>query len=210
MATKIDGQRGRQLVEMIEHWPPEVAARFQQMVRLRFEEFKTVLKTNGVEDFVKEFYEVFDDAVQQEKTLVSCSKGCHFCCRQNVHVYKSEAAVIAEYCREHDIEIPKAYLKEQMKYGWRELAQTEVGWCTFLKNGNCSIYSVRPISCRNYFVVSNPKFCDIVTYPSKDGHRVVSKVLFHPLMLGVAFGGVMQEIKDDGGTLSEMLLPYSK
>lgn len=210
MANKIDDSRGRHLVQMIKHWPKEQFAIFQRMVKGRFEEFMAVLKANGVGNFVKEFYEVFDDAVVQEKTLVSCSKGCHFCCRQNVHVYKGEAAVIAEYCREHGIEIPKSYLAQQMKYGWRELAQTEVGWCVFLKNGECSIYPVRPIACRNYFVVSNPKLCDVIAYPPEKGHRVMSKVLVMPLMLSVAFGGVMQERKDEGGTLSEMMLPYSK
>jgi len=210
MAIKIDDHRGQQLVEMIQQWPKEDFETFQQMMMVRFEEFKAVLKANGISNFVKEFYEVFDDAVVQGKTLVSCSKGCHFCCRQNVHVYKAEAAVIAEYCREHGIEIPKIYLKEQMRYGWKELAKTEVGWCVFLKDGECSIYPVRPIACRNYFVISNPKLCDIITYPSEKGFRVVSKVLVFPLMLSVAFGGIMKERKDEGGSLSEMLLPYSK
>lgn len=210
MTTKIDDTRGRHLVEMIQKWPKEEVAKFQWMLKARLQEFKTFLKENGVRNFVKEFYSVFDDAVVQEKTLVSCSKGCHFCCRQNVHVYKAEALVIAEHCQEHDIEMSKSYLKEQIRYGWKELAKTEVGWCVFLKNGECSIYSVRPIACRNYFVISNSKLCDVITYPSEEGHRVVSKVLVSPLMLSVAFGGVMQERKDEGGTLSEMLLPYSK
>ncbi len=210
MAIKIDENRGRQLVQMIQSWPKEEFAKFQQMVAARFEEFKEVAKANGIGNFVKEFYGVFDDAVVQEKTLVSCSKGCHFCCRQNVHVYKAEAAVIAEYCREHEITIPKAYIEQQLKYGWRELAKTEVGWCVFLKNGECSIYPVRPISCRNYFVVSHPKFCDVISYPPEKGFGVASKVLVHPLMLSVAFGGVMQERQDEGGTLAEMILPYSK
>lgn len=210
MATKIDGTRGQQLVEMVQQWPKAEFQKFQMMMKIRFVEFMAVLKENGILNFVKDFYEAFDDAVVQEKTLVSCSKGCHFCCRQNVHVYKAEAAVIGEYCREMEIEIPKSYLKEQMQYGWKELAKTEVGWCVFLKNGECSIYPVRPIACRNYFVVSNPKLCDVMTYPSDEGYRVISKVLVIPLMLSVAFGGVMKERKDEGGTLSEMLLPYSK
>lgn len=210
MATKIDHTRGQQLVEMVQQWPKAEFEKFQMMMKIRVVEFMAVLKANGIINFVKEFYGVFDDAVVQEKTLVSCSKGCHFCCRQNVHVYKAEVAVIGEYCREIGIEIPKSYLKEQMRYGWRELAKTEVGWCVFLKNGECSIYPVRPIACRNYFVISDPKLCDVITYPSEKGNLVRSKVLYHPLLLSVAFGGVMQERNDKGGTLSEMLLPYSK
>lgn len=210
MAIKIDNNRRNQLLELIQQWPEEEIEKFRQMVRYRAEEFKAVLEANGIRNFVQEFYEVFDEAVTQEKTLVSCSKGCHFCCRQNVHVYNAEAAVIAEYCRERGIEISKSYLKEQIRYSWKELAKTEVGWCVFLKNGECSIYPVRPISCRNYFVISNPKMCDVINYPFEKGFKIASKVLLFPLMLSVAFGGVMQERKDEGGTLSEMLLPYSK
>lgn len=210
MAIKIDNSRGQQLVKMAKLWPKEAFEKFQQMAAIRFQEFKAVLRANGITAFVNNFYEVFDDTVIQEKTLVSCSKGCHSCCRQNVHVYKSEAAVIAEYCEENNIEISKSYLKEQMRYEWRELAATDVGWCVFLKKGECSIYAVRPITCRNYFVISHPQFCDVINYPPESGFKVVSKVMVHPLMLSVAYGGIMREIKDEGGTLSEMMLPYSK
>lgn len=210
MGIPIEHHRGEALVEMIKGWPKEQFEEFQRLALARREEFRAVLKEIGVSEFVREFYEVFDDAVIQENALVSCSKGCHFCCRQNVHTFRAEAQVIAEYCKEKGIDIPKNYLKEQLKYGWRELAKTEVGWCVFLKNGECSIYPVRPMACRNYFVVSPPERCDVVKYPSSEGHRVVVKSLIIPLMLSVAYGGALTERKDEGGTLAEMLLPYSK
>jgi Fe-S-cluster containining protein len=210
MAIPIDQTKGDLLVNMVKQWPKEQFEQFQSLCMARVEEFRAVLKEVGMSEFVRQFYEVFDDAVNQEKTLVSCSKGCHFCCRQNVHTFRAEAEVIAAYCKDKGIEIPKDYLTEQLKYGWRELAKTEVGWCVFLKNGECSIYPVRPSACRSYFVVSPPERCDVVKYPSSEGHRVVVKTFLIPLMLQVAFSGVLTERKDKGGTLAEMLLPYSK
>jgi Fe-S-cluster containining protein len=210
MGIPIDQHNGDALVKMIQQWPKEQFVEFQQLVLARAEEFRAVLKEVGISEFVRQFYEVFDDAMVQEKPLVSCSKGCHFCCRQNVHTFPAEAQVIAAYCKEKEIEIPKDYLTEQLKYGWRELAKTEVGWCVFLKNGECSIYPVRPSACRSYFVVSPPERCDVVKYPSSEGHRVVVKTFPIPLMLQVAFAGVLTERRDEGGTLAEMMLPYSK
>ncbi len=198
------------MVQMIKEWPQKQFVVFQQMVLARAEEFRAAVLEIGMSEFVREFYDVFDDAVVQEQPLVSCRKGCHFCCRQNVHAYRAEAAVIAAYCQEKGIDISKDYLTEQLKYGWRELAKTEVGWCVFLRNGECSIYPVRPISCRGYFVVSPPKKCDVVKYPSSEGHVVAVKTFLMPLMLSVAYGAVLAERKDEGGTLAEMLLPYSK
>lgn len=210
MGVPIDHSRGQALISMVQSWPREQFLEFRRLLLGRAAEFRAALKEIGMSEFIREFQEVFDDAVDKEKTLVSCSKGCHFCCRQNVHVYQAEAQVIAEYCQEKGIDIPKSYLTEQLKYGWRELAKTDVGWCIFLKGGECSIYPVRPIACRNYFVVSPPEKCDVVKFPSSEGNRVVSKVLVVPLILSTALAEVLEERKDEGGTLGEMLLPYSK
>lgn len=212
MGIVVDHHRGDALVQMVKEWPKEQFEHFQQMVMARAEEFRQVIKAHGMNEFVRQFQEVLDDAIEQEKKqeLVSCSKGCYFCCRQNVHIFRAEAQIIAAYCKEKGIDIPKVYLKQQLKYKWRELAKTEVGWCVFLKNGECSIYPVRPMACRNYFVVSPPERCDVVKYPSSEGHTVKVKNFIFPLMLSVAFGGVMMERKDAGSSLAEMMLLYSK
>jgi len=31
--------------------------------------------------------------------------------------------------------------------------------CVFLENGRCSIYKVRPVACRSYFVINDPSLC---------------------------------------------------
>lgn len=164
----------------------------------------------GPIEFIKAFYEVFDETLAEatRSTLLSCGKGCHACCRQNVTIWEDEAAVIADYCKEHGIDIPRAYLEEHLKYGWKEVARTEVGWCVFLKDGLCSIYPVRPLACRKYLVVSHPDKCDTVKYPPPN--NVVAVATFTiPEVDASAFYGVMAD-KGKCGRLPELLLPYSK
>lgn len=200
---------GHELVKMLQSWPKEQFDLFRNIVFARAEEFRKFIKESGPEEFIKDFNEVFDDAVAKDQTLTSCTKGCHLCCRQSVNVYTSEAAVIGAYCKENGIEISKEYLKKQLMFGWKEIAKKDCGWCVFLKNGECSIYPVRPIACRNHFVISPPHLCDTVKYPSDKGYRIAQKMLIEPLMLSVAYGAVLLE-KGKEGRMPEMLLPYSK
>src|SRR4051812_7667640 len=197
------------LSQVIEKWPPKEHDAVLRMVEDRTNQLREYYKIGSPVEFVNAFYEAFDEAVASVKTGVSCKWGCHLCCRQNVNIYEDEAKTIVEYCKEHDISIPKEYLGEQLKYGWREVAKTEVGWCTFLKNGECSIYPVRPLACRNYHVASPPELCDTVKFPSDEGHRVSICVFTIPEIEASAFSGVMVD-KGESGRMAEMLLPYSK
>lgn len=199
------------LGRVISKWSPEEHDAILRMVEGRTEEFRAAYKMGSPIEFVKAFYEAFDEGLAEstKSQLLSCAKGCHFCCGQNVNIWTDEAAVIADYCKEHDIPIPKKYLQEQLKHEWRSVAKTEVRWCTFLKDGECSIYPVRPIACRKYLVASPPEKCDTVKYPSDHGHRVAIAIFTLPEIEVSAFSGVMSD-KGKSGRLPEMLLPYSK
>lgn len=199
-----------QLIKLMQSWPKEIFEEFRQHLIVKSEEFRWLLKEIGPIEFMKEFYEAYDDATLHDQTLTSCSRGCHFCCRQNVTVWKAEAGLIAKYCREKEIAIPKDYLKAQLRHGEKEVARSEVGWCVFLKGGECSIYPVRPSACRNYYVVSKPELCDIVAFPPGEG-KVVVKIKTGPLIFKIALDGIMAEQeKSRGGRMPEMLLPYVK
>jgi len=179
------------------------------MVAQQTNKFREALKTGSLEEFVKAFYEMFDEVLADKVTGVSCKKGCYLCCRQNVTIWDAEASVIVAYCKEHDIKIPRAYLEEQLKHGWREVAKTDIGWCTFLKDGVCSIYPVRPLACRKYFVASPPQLCDTVKFPADQGHRVAVAIFTIPEIEASAFYGVMADFCKYG-RLPEMLLSYSQ
>ncbi len=193
--------------KLIKQYPPDAHDHFLRMLEARTEQLRWYYGQGEPAEFVKAFYEAFDEGMAKalEGEVVSCKKGCHLCCRQNVEISEAEAAAIVEYCREQDIAIPKDRLKEQLKYGRKEVARTDVGWCIFLV---CGIYPVRPLACRKHYVASPPEQCDTVNFQYPN-NKVAMAVFGVPELEVSAFYGVMKE-KGKSGRLPEMLLPYSK
>jgi Fe-S-cluster containining protein len=209
MATKQGVTATAELQRVIENWPPLEHDYVLRSVEARTAEFVALYEKHGPVEFVKAFYDLFADVMSEQKVLPSCSKGCHFCCRRNVQIWPAEAAAIAEFCQDYDIPIPREHLERQLKHGWKEVAKTDDGWCVFLKNGECSIYDARPLSCRKYLVASRPEMCDTVKYPADQGHRVQVIVLTVPEIEASAFCAVMSR-KAKADRLPQLLLPYSK
>ncbi len=110
-------------------------------------------------------YEEFETWAQQEKTI--CKKGCTVCCTQNVTMAAVEGDLIHRHIRENDT-MEWFAEKLQKKGNTQRPEMTTNGFaaaclqgedvesgsygnastCPFLENDNCSIYSVRPFSCR--------------------------------------------------------------
>lgn len=110
-------------------------------------------------------YEEFEAWATQEKNI--CTKGCATCCTQNVTMAAVEGDLIHRYIREQgDMEWFAGKLQE--KGNTRRPEMTTNGFaaacfqgedvdseaygnesaCPFLENDCCSIYTVRPFSCR--------------------------------------------------------------
>lgn len=126
---------------------------------------------------------------------ISCKAGCGACCRQLVPISKTEAhrlrEVVSEMPEERQTEIisrfqaareklQSAGLLERLEareftnkqeaaaIGMEYFAQDI--YCPFLEEGSCSIYSERPISCREYLVTSPAENC---SKPSAETVRCV-------------------------------------
>lgn len=82
-----------------------------------------------------------NDAVSKES---ACRRGCNACCKIQVEMTGWEARVIAD---ELGIKVkePEAHKSGDSRQRSLELMGRP---CGFLKNGECSIYSSRPIACR--------------------------------------------------------------
>lgn len=209
MATKEGVTTTEALGQVIAEFTADQHDMALAMVAERTAYFRHCIEQVGPVEFVKAFYEAFDETIQPfAKSGTSCKRGCHFCCRQNVTISEAEALVIVEYCQEHGIDMPREYFLEQLKYGWKEVASTIVGWCAFLKNGECSIYPARPLACRKYYVASPPEQCDVITYPA-DKFNVGVMIYTIPEIEASAFWAVVDK-KGSAGRLPEVLLPYSK
>lgn len=115
---------------------------------------------------------------------VSCAKGCGACCRQLVPLAPSEARRLADLVEE--LREPRrsvvagrfaeAYRRVEEagllpaldgRRKWQAGEATGVGMdyfhlgipCPFLEDESCSIYTDRPIACREYLVTSDPAHC---------------------------------------------------
>lgn len=103
--------------------------------------------------------------VTQDKQI-SCKKGCSYCCHIQVSMSEREGDVIMDYMSKKNMEFSdeeKERIEEQSKFTEEQALEYMLSphrKCVFLKDNLCSIYTVRPFSCRNYYVFSEPELCN--------------------------------------------------
>ena len=115
---------------------------------------------------------------------VSCKAGCGACCRQLVPISPIEARHLARLVesmpepRRSEIAARFAQAREQLEAAGlmprlsnpqdappEQMRELNLEYwalripCPFLENESCSIYHDRPIACREYLVVTDPKHC---------------------------------------------------
>ena len=90
--------------------------------------------------------------VKKRKEKIACHNGCHECClKYDVPVCQIELAGISWFVSETIVDrVLREKIKSQMTDHRSNLQ------CPFLVDGSCSIYPVRPIACREYFVFGTP------------------------------------------------------
>lgn len=115
---------------------------------------------------------------------VTCKAGCGACCRQLVPISEPEAFMLVALVRDMPAVRRQAILErfrdaeaKLVKSGLWDLLSNRANWepehvrtvgldyfhqgipCPFLEDESCSIHPDRPISCREYLVTSDPKYC---------------------------------------------------
>ena len=149
---------------------------------------------------VKAMYKLMDSCIQEfmETNTTTCKKGCAYCCYVYIETTIDEALLIRNYCKHNHIPLEEETLKEQSK-------STHKNWnykCIFLdKNNCCSIYPVRPMTCRKYYVNTDPELCNIST----GIHKIA---ILHNLDVELMTSGIFQV--RDTGSLPEQLLKVLK
>ncbi len=111
----------------------------------------------------------------------SCLEGCSHCCNQNIPVHVSEELPIVDYIENEFSEPEKESLRERFR-SWfkfmnentpeasvlseadvqvfnKKLASNRIP-CPFLNDNLCSIYKVRPLACRTFYVTDSPDYCE--------------------------------------------------
>lgn len=135
------------------------------------------------EQFMLEMYRKIDEAITKElerlrlKGIVpTCRKGCYFCCRQVINTNIPEVHVVGQYIKRNFSEYQRNELRTRMS-NWFKWVQLELPkrcnkqgdemeafynygpYCPLLVDGECSIYPVRPVTCRTHYVSSSPDSC---------------------------------------------------
>lgn len=126
---------------------------------------------------------LFTSAAEEDKKGIQCSKGCAACCYIDATIAESEAKLIIDHCEKNNFPIDKSYLKKQAARGRKEFS--EISKCVFLENNLCSIYEVRPATCRKHFVKNDPALCDssknkdipLITYFNLQSEIIASALL---------------------------------
>jgi Fe-S-cluster containining protein len=105
--------------------------------------------TQQHEHLLKQLFE------QNPNAKVACRAGCDHCCHQSVGVTPVEALSIVQFLRVHcspaelqatTERVHAAYLRTRGLSADERYSADHP--CVFLKQGTCSVYQVRPLSCR--------------------------------------------------------------
>ena len=90
---------------------------------------------------LKEVLSTADEIFEQAGKFAACARGCGHCCHVSVPITQFEARYMGENLGIQPVEINKSIKHQLNEYG----SHTP---CPFLKNGECSIYEFRPLTCR--------------------------------------------------------------
>lgn len=86
---------------------------------------------------------------------LACSAGCHYCCHLKVDVQPAEVFPIVDYMRAYFSPEKISRIQAKAAANWKKIEPMNVRQhlaanlpCAFLDNSMCSIYPVRPSTCR--------------------------------------------------------------
>lgn len=135
----------------------------------QFTALKATLEDNPL-GLAAGLHEVLDRAIAEQRARgpiaaarIACRSGCSACCSQSVDVLPIEAALLYAYADDLDLTIDWARLARQRTAGrqqWALLTPLDRR-CVFLQDDEtCGVYAHRPMSCRKYFVIDDPRQCE--------------------------------------------------
>ncbi|QYF92637.1 YkgJ family cysteine cluster protein [Massilia sp. PAMC28688] len=130
-------------------------------------------------------YKRIDTLASGSTAKVACGNGCDFCCHYHVYVTPLEVFGIVDEVQTWSYAKREALISSVRKYVMavkglgKDRHRTMNIACSFLQEGSCSIYSMRPLACRRHHsadrgicerAFKNPR----TTEPSQvDIHRTV-------------------------------------
>lgn len=103
----------------------------------------------------RRFFKIVDAVFDPVKPFVVCGSGCSHCCRQAVFISSAEAKLISDFTGKPTTLERNTFLDAQYA---KDAQDRRVDTpCSFLVEGQCSIYEVRPVACRIHFSTSDDR-----------------------------------------------------
>jgi hypothetical protein len=97
------------------------------------------------------------EIIQQRGVKLACCEGCGVCCSLRIDVFAHEVFLIAHHIRSHFSASETANLVGRLEAHFGKVAPltpfehvTRNIECPLLRNGRCTVYAVRPHSCRRH------------------------------------------------------------
>jgi len=140
---------------------------------------KNQSKAERLKGYVTRKYTKTDELVSKLDSC--CEVGCNYCCHQSIEVINIEIPLIHEYIRQNikgelfekikvnlsnwldffDNNTPDKTLKaREIFHDFLNISADYSLPCPFLINELCSIYEIRPFTCRVHVVTNNPELCN--------------------------------------------------
>jgi Fe-S-cluster containining protein len=142
-------------------------------------------------------------AAQQKDKGIACSKGCAVCCRilNDIPAYPIE--LVGIYW--HSVEKIESPARDKLKANLLNHAPGSP--CPFLIESSCSVYHVRPMSCRQFNVLGKPCAENEDPYHTrkKDVLMPLEKYTDRAFMATLPFYGVINE-KDKQRVIKDRLI----
>lgn len=150
------------------------------------------LAKNPGDDATRKFTKIVGKVAAKVQVYSACKTGCSHCCKQAVSVASWEAAKIGRYLHRSPAAVMVMTDVESNRKKYSGVA------CPFLKDHRCSIYEVRPFSCRSHFNMGDdPEACDIINRPGTTVPYFNSNPLLMTLVaITIEGGDIIADIRE--------------
>lgn len=120
----------------------KIRERLQPMKKSFDKRATAILRTpSALASKVRAMWKLADDMLAQADGIAACTRGCSHCCHIAVGVFEHEARVIGASVGRTPANPPASQTYDHIKIGYDNP-------CPFLRDGQCSIYEHRPMTCR--------------------------------------------------------------
>ncbi len=122
---------------------------------------KTEIFSNKIIKYLYEDLNVLSEHIEQTTEYkIACGKGCGYCCNTRVEIIEPEAIFIYDYIKNNLNEEQLNSIFNKIQDIVNITSQIDKNQhvnlqlpCIFLNNNECSIYEIRPFTCREYHSV---------------------------------------------------------